>query len=1746
MSMIGVFLCLPDNPAMAAVSMDTYSIKPPFISSEVPPQVLFTVGKDHKLYFPAYNDSSDISDSTGGDNLDGILETGYNHNINYYGYFDSNKCYSYTSGVFVPYGRTTTKYCEASNCTTGAGAAISCSGKWSGNFLNWVAMSRADIIKMVIYGGYRTSDNNGTDYAEISGEYIPQDGHIWGKEYLGADSSKLFPAAVNNKRALFCVNGMGTGSGKRAQLKVLPDVTVVPGVSASVTASGGLRAWHWINVNGNSNICADDKIDLDNDGTADTATLTGRTNYSVSVRVCKPGDGFLNDDWEKKHCKIYGSNGRPIGLMQIYGEASSGGMVCTKDLSTSCTSNSQCSSVSPSKGECVDKSLMYFGLMMGSFNNPKAGGYLRKNIWSIMNETNQSNGTLQTSSSDGKGLIMKPIEELRCPETYPLSTHWGNPIGELLYESMRYWAGLKDPTSQFVAGISGGSNGDNNYYSMMPTWEKPAVLFPPCSQPFVLLFSDSYNSYDDDQVPGSAFSSFSNSNGELSGLNVRTLANSIATNEGLTSGSAMIGQVGNTAGASDTGACTSKSISGLGNVRGLCPAEGDQRGTYYPAAVALHGHGLTPSVSTFVVSFNSVTPEIPISARGNKATIVPFGKSRNVSCTDSESLSGNLNSTTPSRGLILSPTGTVSTCNTLQTTSFYIMGTPNDDPVTPSHPDSPRYDASGNLTYIKFRWGTDDIGGSDFDLDMLEEYEICSGANSVGCKDYSGNNLSLASNQIAVTVKSIKAAAGNYAALGFIISGTGSTDGAYLPVRKKDGGPDGDNSGNWAAIPENRTIVFTVTGNGGTLLKDPLWYTAKYGGFKDMDGDGLPYTDHTCDPATRGLATRNSKCNEWDPDGKGVPANYFLISNPRQVETQIRNALEAILARTSSGTAASIVNNRGQSGSNILTAVFYPKKIFDNDKQVEWLGDLHNYWYYFDPNLENSSIREDNDSASTGVLDLLYDYKVDIAFDPLKNKTIAKLYRDLGNGTFASAGELDDPDDLTPLWRAGKLLYERNLDTTPRSIYTTIDGTSFLGFTDSLLTKTTLMPYLRAADITESASIIRYVHGYEPADLDDNSVRRRTAGYKGFTSFDPAKGVGVWKLGDIISSTPRIQANKPLHGYHIDYADTTYTEFFSTSSYKDRGMVYVGGNDGMVHAFKLGKVTPLTGSQRIARLDDSGTSGHSVGFEEWAFIPKDSLPYLKYLKDPLYSHLYYVDNTTLLVEASVECATSQPDYWNCSKDVNSWRTFLLGGMGLGGASKTADKSCGTSLLPNCVQAPINLDPFKDVGLSSFFAMDVTNPDSPGLKWRFAHPELGYSTVDPVIVRVNGVKGTGTNPNAPDSTKNGRWFVVFASGPTGPIEPLSHQFFGRSDQNLKLFVVDLKTGFLERTIDTGIQYAFAGSLANNALDTDKGNKASASFYSTDVIYVGYVKPRTVSGTTTWTDGGLGRLLTNNSTDPANWSFNKVIDGIGPVTAAIDTLYDDKDTESGMPELWILFGSGRYYYKSPAEGIDSADDSMTLFGIKEPCYSLKVDAGGSLVMEGGAPAKDGSKRINSECAANNALSIINKSSLTDNSASPPKTSLDTLGKKGWYITLDDTGRYPDVNGNIIDYKAERMITTPAARTNGLVLFTTYKPSADICGFGGGTMFWLVDYATGGTPKPGTLKGKVLIQLSTGAIVIVDLSDIIIDGGVGGGAGGGIQAFRGGRQIPVGEGKPPAPAPNLDTLRRPVKKILQIQER
>jgi type IV pilus assembly protein PilY1 len=134
-------------------------------------------------------------------------------------------------------------------------------------------------------------------------------------------------------------------------------------------------------------------------------------------------------------------------------------------------------------------------------------------------------------------------------------------------------------------------------------------------------------------------------------------------------------------------------------------------------------------------------------------------------------------------------------------------------------------------------------------------------------------------------------------------------------------------------------------------------------------------------------------------------------------------------------------------------------------------------------------------------------------------------------------------------------------------------------------------------------------------------------------------------------------------------------------------------------------------------------------------------------------------------------------------------------------------------------------------------------------------------------------------------------------------------------------------------------------------------------------------------------------------------------------------------------------------------------------------------------------------------------------------------------GWYLAMDPAGEYTYPPDAETSFTAERSITDPLAASSGVVYFTTYKPFTNLCLLGGKSFIWALQYNTGGTPT--NLRGKVLIQVSTGAIEQRDLSTTFT------GAGG--------RKSEAIEGKPPE-MQGLSVLAAPlpVNRVIHIKER
>jgi type IV pilus assembly protein PilY1 len=851
--------------------------------------------------------------------------------------------------------------------------------------------------------------------------------------------------------------------------------------------------------------------------------------------------------------------------------------------------------------------------------------------------------------------------------------------------------------------------------------------------------------------------------------------------------------------------------------------------------------------------------------------------------------------------------------------------------------------------------------------------------------------------------------------------------------------------------------------------KATLQAAAKYGGFVDQNNNNVP-----------DLAAEYPNNN-----------NYFEATSGDVLEANLANVFSSIISSTASGTAAAVANNKsGQRGANIVQALFYPQ--WPNDGMIHWLGEVQNMWFYLSPNMANTSIYEDTDGNKE------------------LNPTIDK-------------GAPTNPFYSKTIWRAGAKLQATT--AASRNIYTLLDSGSALtssanafSSSNAATLKATGMMNVAGLTTTAAGTLIDYIRG-----VDNVLYRPRVVSFT-----DPFTGTmttDVWKLGDVINSTPQIQSPIAINSYQTSYNDGSYARYIGGTQYKNRNIVYTGANDGMLHAFRLGVVSSITDSSNPARI--AKITGSDLGTEEWAFIPKNALPYLQNQAGTAYCHQALVDGAPTLVDASIfkaDCAES--NYWDCPRKttINSdgsidttktnWGTVLVGSMGLGGASRDINGSCNETTVHTGVPSQ-NVDcvytPVANNGLSSYFALDVSTPLSPKLMWEFsdysinaADKGLGFTTPGAAVVRINSHdKTTGK----PQNSTNGRWFAVFASGPTGAIA--TSQFTGRSDQNLKLYIVDLNGGptFNKCTSagqsncnywvkDTGIKYAFANSINGVSIDLDRWNTAQDGNYSDDVLYITYTKATldsngfptnsrsSAGGTDTptpWEKGGVMRLVTNHNPDPYTWFTSSLIDNTGPITSAVGILQDRKSTSlwnaPKQGNLWIYFGEGRYYFPG-----DDLNPTRKFYGVSDPCYNQYTKSTSSYSQySGDSYLQYALGTTVSDCPAVSTANLADQSSASTNSL--------PSGKQGWYVSM------AAANTSVASAQtgAERVLGDVSAALNGVVQFTTFTPNTDVCVPGGNTSMWAVSYNSGGPVPNASLVGKTPVQTSGGGITLVDLSTV-----------------------------------------------------
>ncbi len=195
-------------------------------------------------------------------------------------------------------------------------------------------------------------------------------------------------------------------------------------------------------------------------------------------------------------------------------------------------------------------------------------------------------------------------------------------------------------------------------------------------------------------------------------------------------------------------------------------------------------------------------------------------------------------------------------------------------------------------------------------------------------------------------------------------------------------------------------------------------------------------------------------------------------------------------------------------------------------------------------------------------------------------------------------------------------------------------------------------------------------------------------------------------LGDIINSGVAYSGVPTA-----SITSSSYSTFYNTNASRTPA-VFVGANDGMLHAF------------------NASAAG---GSELFAYIPSWMGPKLSALTNPTYvgAHQSYVDSTPVVAEAEVLNSSS----------ILEWQTVLVSGTGSGG--------------------------------QGVFALDVTDPSSfsaSKVKWEFTNTDdqdMGYVVGRPQILKMR--------TSAYGATPTYKWYAVVGSGANNYVASVGGNF-----------------------------------------------------------------------------------------------------------------------------------------------------------------------------------------------------------------------------------------------------------------------------------------------------------------------------------------------------------------------------------
>jgi type IV pilus assembly protein PilY1 len=304
-------------------------------------------------------------------------------------------------------------------------------------------------------------------------------------------------------------------------------------------------------------------------------------------------------------------------------------------------------------------------------------------------------------------------------------------------------------------------------------------------------------------------------------------------------------------------------------------------------------------------------------------------------------------------------------------------------------------------------------------------------------------------------------------------------------------------------------------------------------------------------------------------NGRGT---YFSAGDAAGLSVGLATALQGINALTSDSAAASTSNPNVTSGDNYLFSSTF--------RTAEWYGEV-----------ERRQI-----NVTTGVIAATPDWTAAAQLDANASRTIYTF-----DNAVTSTTKLK-PFDWANLTTGERANFESatigSTAAMPLSQFCAIGDTCLTAGAQTAASGQPLVDFLRGDRTNEG-----------PANITTKYFRERAR-----------------VLGDVVNSEA-IYVKRP----QFDYVDTGYSTFKTSGVAATRDpMVYVGANDGMLHAFYA-----------------------DTGVERWAYVPKLLFPTLYRLADKFYAtkHQFYVDGSPTVGDV----------YFG-----GAWHTILVGGFNAGG------------------------------------------------------------------------------------------------------------------------------------------------------------------------------------------------------------------------------------------------------------------------------------------------------------------------------------------------------------------------------------------------------------------------------------------------------------------------------------------------